>query len=123
MAGSKLGPKARRGMTKAGLVDAVYERHGGLTKSEAAEVVDTIFKTVKSTLVDGRPVKITNFGVFEVVKRPERAGVNPVSGERIRIPTQKGLNFRPSDRLKQVVKDPEGPGGAGRDTDDRRTDS
>ena len=101
----KLGSKARRGMTKAGLVDAVYERHGGLTKSEAAEVVDTIFKTVKSTLVDGRKVKITNFGVFEVVSRPERAGVNPVSGERIRIPTQKGLNFRPSDRLKQVVRE------------------
>ncbi len=37
-------------MTKADLVDAVYERHGGLTKDEAAEIVDTIFKTVKSSL-------------------------------------------------------------------------
>ena len=54
------------GVTKADLVDVVYDRHGGLTKDEAAEVVDVIFRTVKTSLADGRPVRIKNFGTFEV---------------------------------------------------------
>jgi len=92
-----------RGLTKADLIDAVYDRHGGLTKNEATEIVDTIFKTVKITLGDGRPVRIKNFGSFEVTARPGRVGVNPTSGEKIFIPPHKGLNFRPARRLRSTV--------------------
>jgi nucleoid DNA-binding protein len=86
-------------MTKADLVDVVYQLHGGLTKDEAAEIVDTIFRTVKTSLRDGRTVKIKNFGTFEVMARPGRTGVNPVSGEKIFIEPHKGLSFRPARRL------------------------
>ena len=92
-----------RGRTKADLIDAVYQRHGGLTKDEAAEVVDAIFKTVKSSLLHGRTVKIKNFGTFEVCKRPGRAGVNPSSGEKIFIPEHSGLTFRPARNLKDTI--------------------
>ena len=68
------------GITKADLVDVVYDRHGGLTKDEAAEIVDTIFRTVKTSLADGRPVRIKNFGTFEVTRRPGPDGGQP--GER-----------------------------------------
>jgi len=90
-------------MTKADLIEAVYDRHGGLTKGEAAEIVEAIFHTVKSSLRDGRTVRIKNFGTFEVTRRPGRVGVNPVSGEKIFIPPHKGLAFRPARRLKDVV--------------------
>ena len=87
--------KPRAGLTKADLTDLVYRRHGGLTKNEAAEIVDRIFTTVKTNLLDGRAVKIQNFGVFEVLSRRGRRGVNPASGESIFIPPHKGLSFRP----------------------------
>lgn len=93
----------RQGLTKADLIDAVYERHGGLTKSEATEIVEAIFNTVKTTLVDGRPVRIKNFGSFEVTRRKGRYGVNPASGEKIFIPPHKGLSFRPARRLRTPV--------------------
>jgi nucleoid DNA-binding protein len=92
-----------RGLTKADLVDAVYERHGALTKDEAAEIVDAIFGTVKHNLERGRTVKIKNFGVFEVAERAGRVGVNPTSGEPLFIPPHKGLAFRPAARLKKQV--------------------
>ena len=95
----------RQGTTKADLVDAVYRRHGALTKSEAAEVVDAIFRTMKSTLQDGRSVRIRNFGAFEVTERSGRTGVNPASGQRIHIPAHTGLTFRPSRNLKTVIVD------------------
>lgn len=91
------------GKTKADLIDAVYRRHGGLTKQEAAEVVEAIFSTVKTSLGDGRSVRIRNFGVFELTERSGRTGVNPTSGERLYIPPHRGLNFRPSRSLKAVV--------------------
>lgn len=93
----------RRGLTKADLIDVVYERHGGLTRDEAAEIVDKIFMTMKSTLGDGRAVRIQNFGAFEVKKRKGRMGVNPASGEKMFIPPHKGLSFRPSRRLKKAT--------------------
>lgn len=96
-------PDDRQGMTKADLVDAVYERHGGLTKDEAAEIVDAILKTVKTSLRRGRTVRIKNFGTFEVTARPGRVGVNPVSGEKIFIRPHKGLSFRPARRLMDVM--------------------
>jgi len=97
--------KGRKGLTKADLVDAVYHRHGGLTKSEAAEIVGQIFSTVKTTLVDGRPVRIKNFGSFEVSPSPGRVGVNPLSGEKLFIPAHNRLHFRPARQLRSVVKD------------------
>lgn len=93
----------RQGLTKADLIDVVYHRHGGLTRDEAAEIVDTIFLTVKSTLGDGRAVRIQNFGAFEVQDRKGRMGVNPSSGEKMFIPPHKGLSFRPSKRLKKAT--------------------
>lgn len=91
--------------TKADLVDAVYRRHGALTKNEAAEVVEAIFDTVKTSLGDGRSVRIRNFGVFEVTQRSGRTGVNPASGQKMFIPPHTGLAFRPSRNLKSVLDD------------------
>lgn len=98
----------RKGLTKADLTGAVYDRHGGLTKGEAAEIVDAIFQTVKTSLVDGRPVKIRNFGVFEVKARAGKRGIDPSSGRPIEIPPRRGLAFRPSVGLKETVDRPKG---------------
>ena len=95
--------KTRAGKTKADLVDSVYERHGGVTKNEAAQIVDAIFSTVKTALSDGRPVRIKNFGVFDIKSRPSRRGVNPSSGEEILIQPSRGLSFRPARLLKKLV--------------------
>ena len=96
----------RSGKTKADLVDVVYDRHGGLTKDEAAEIVDAIFHTVKSSLGSGRTVRIKNFGTFEITDRPGRVGVNPVNGEKIFIRPHKGLSFKPARRLRDEEKKP-----------------
>ena len=96
------------GLTKADLIVAVYKRHGGLTKAEATSIVEAIFSTVKTTLAGGRQVRIKNFGTFAVTRRPGRTGVNPLSGEKIFIPSHFGLVFRPARNLRREVAP--GPG-------------
>lgn len=87
-------------MTKAGIVNDVYERVG-VTKKEAAEYVDAVFDAMKETLQDGEDVKISGFGKFEVRQKGERVGRNPRTGEEIMIPERKVPRFK----VSQVLKD------------------
>ena len=61
-------------MTKAEIIDAVYEKVGGFSKKEAAEVVEAVFDTMKDVLADGEKIKISGFGNFVVRAKKERVG-------------------------------------------------
>lgn len=95
-----------RGRTKAFLVERVYDRHGALTKPEAAAVVDALLGAMKGALIGGRRVRIQNFGVFEVVERAGRAGINPADGRPLFIPPHRGLSFRPAKSMREQVEQP-----------------
>ena len=104
MSANKINNRSRQGLTKAELVKRIYQLHGGLTRREAADVVDQIIQAMKTSLLDGRSIKIQNFGVLEVTEREGRSGVDPSSGDRIFIPSHRGLSFRPSPRLKSTIE-------------------
>ena len=87
-------------MTKAGIVNSVYERVG-VTKKEAAEFVEAVFETMKETLEDGDSIKVSGFGKFEIRQKGERVGRNPRTGVEIMIPRRKVLRFK----VSQVLKD------------------
>ncbi len=40
-------------MTKADIIEAVYEKVGGFSKKEAAEIVESVFNQIKETLERG----------------------------------------------------------------------
>lgn len=87
-------------MTKAGIVDEVYESVG-ITKKEAADFVEAVFETMKETLEDGEEIKVSGFGKFEVRRKGERVGRNPRTGVEIMIPERRVLRFK----VSQVFKD------------------
>ncbi len=86
-------------MTRDDLAEAVYERHGGLSRRESRDLVDRLLERVKNALVDGDAVRISGFGRFEVVRRRARRGRNPSTGQPIDIAPRRRLIFRPSRRL------------------------
>ncbi|HEX4951032.1 MAG TPA: HU family DNA-binding protein [Blastocatellia bacterium] len=87
-------------MTKADLARAIYERHGGISNQEAQRIVDIIFETIKTRLLEGEEVRIVGFGSLEVVTRRTRRGRNPMTGEDIQLPERRALVFRPSRSMK-----------------------
>ena len=87
-------------MTKADIVDSVYERVG-ITKKEATDYVDAVFEAMKETLENGDELKVSGFGKFEVRQKGERVGRNPRTGVEIMIPERKVLRFK----ISQVLKD------------------
>ena len=71
-------------MTKADIIESVYEKVG-FSKKEAAEVVEMVFDTIKETLERGEKIKISGFGNFLVRDKKSRVGRNPQTGEEIEI--------------------------------------
>lgn len=89
-------------MTKADIIEAVYEQIG-FSKKEAAEVVELVFETMKDTLAAGQKIKISGFGNFVVRAKRARVGRNPQSGDVITITERKVLTFKPSQILKDAL--------------------
>ena len=90
-------------MTKADIVENVYEKVGGFSKKEAAEIVETVFDTIKETLERGEKIKISGFGNFVVRDKNARAGRNPQTGQEITISARRVLTFKPSQVLKVTL--------------------
>ena len=89
-------------MTKADIVEKIYEKVG-FSKKESAELVETVFDLIKTTLEDGDKIKIAGFGNFVVKEKSDRRGRNPQTGEEITIVARKILTFKPSQVLKNVL--------------------
>lgn len=90
-------------MTKADIVEYIYEKVGGFSKKEAAEVVETVFTVMKNTLAANEKIKISGFGNFVVRDKKERIGRNPQTGKPIVIAQRSVLNFKPSQVLKSAL--------------------
>jgi nucleoid DNA-binding protein len=89
-------------MNKSQLVEAVAS-DSGLTKTDSARAIESLLDTVTRTLKKGDEVSITGFGKFSVVKRAARQGVNPRTGERVKIKASKAPKFSAGASLKQAV--------------------
>jgi integration host factor subunit alpha len=102
-------------LTKADLVDRVYERVE-CSKSEATEFVEAVFEAMKQRLEQGEKVKISGFGNFVVSEKRARRGRNPQSGEEIVISGRRVMTFKASQVLKATMNG-EAPPAAESDAD------
>lgn len=91
-------------MTKADLVDQIYEAIGpGVTKKDCAAVVDGFLNAVKRALANEDRIELRGFGTFEVRHRKARMARNPRTGEPVEVPARAVPNFRPSKLWKEYV--------------------
>lgn len=91
-------------MNKAELVESVQKAIGPDTSKAAAErcvaaVVDGIVKGLKKD----KAVQLIGFGTFSVGKRAARQGINPQTGEKIKIKASKTIKFKAGASLKEQV--------------------
>lgn len=91
-------------MTKTELVDVIAGKLA-MKKKDVAPVVDEVFVQIQEALVKGDRCSFTGFGVFRVVERAAREGVNPQKpGEKIHIPARKVPVFRPGKEFRDSIK-------------------
>ena len=90
-------------MTKAEFVDKLAAK-SGLTKKDAASVVDAFTEVITESLKNGEEVQFTGFGKFYCQTREAREGINPQTKEKIKIPASKAPKFSAGTGLKNAVK-------------------
>jgi integration host factor subunit alpha len=101
-------------LTRAHLAEAVYQEVG-LSRSESAQLVDSILTEIGDSLVKDGIVKISSFGTFSVRRKGQRIGRNPKTGEEVPILPRRVLVFRPSQVLKDRINGADSHGGEERD--------
>jgi integration host factor subunit alpha len=111
-------------LTKAELIDSVYEKVG-FSKKEAADLVEMMFESMKEELCKGQSIKISGFGKFRVRAKKARMGRNPQTGDAMVISARKVLTFTPSRILRDGIngKSTALPSSVGEDHDDDDDDN
>ncbi|PIU68987.1 MAG: DNA-binding protein [Armatimonadetes bacterium CG07_land_8_20_14_0_80_40_9] len=90
-------------MNRAELVEAVAGK-AGLSKKAADEALSAVIETITKTLSKGGSVTLVGFGTFKVKKRKARTGINPQTGEKLKISARKVPAFTAGGALKAKVK-------------------
>ncbi len=89
-------------MTKINFVDVLYDRLG-LSRTEALSVIEAIFSEIQNALIEGRDVKLANFGTFSTRDKSARPGRNPKTGEEYEVSARRVVTFVPAPFMRDAV--------------------
>jgi len=73
------------------------------SKAQAERSVEAVIDGIKAGLKKGKTVQLVGFGTFKVVQRKARTGVNPKTGEKIKIKASKNVKFSAGKDLKSKL--------------------
>lgn len=89
-------------VTRADLTEAVY-REIGLSRTESAQLVESVIDHIVDALLRGESVKLAGFGTFSLRDKKERMGRNPKTGKAVPITSRRVLAFKPSQVVRERV--------------------
>ncbi len=86
-------------MNRSDIVEYTRNHFGGgsdLSRKAVREALGFVTGEISQTVLDGKTVKLTGFGTFELRKRADRLGRNPQTGEPLLIKSHRVVVFRPT---------------------------
>jgi integration host factor subunit alpha len=86
-------------LTKAQIVEALFAKNI-FTKTQSAQIIETLFELIKKSLQNGEDVLVSGFGKFSVKEKYQRKGRNPRTGEPITLPSGRVVTFKCSNVLR-----------------------
>lgn len=91
-------------MRKADIVGSIAEKTG-IPKVDILVALETFFKEVKTSLIEGEPVYVRGFGSFILKKRAAKIGRNIKKNVAVEIPEHFIPAFKPAKEFSQAVKE------------------
>ena len=89
-------------LTKAEMAEHLFEELG-LNKREAKDMVEMFFEEIRLSLENGRQVKLSGFGNFDLREKKQRPGRNPKTGDQVHVPPKKIPYFKPGKHLREEL--------------------
>lgn len=90
-------------MRKADVVSSIAEKTG-IPKVDILVTLETFFKEVKTSLIEGEPIYVRGFGSFILKKRAAKVGRNIKKGVSVQIPEHFIPAFKPAKEFMHAVK-------------------
>lgn len=91
-------------MRKADIVGSIAEKTG-IPKVDILVALETFFKEVKTSLIEGEPVYVRGFGSFILKKRAAKVGRNIKKNVAVEIPEHFIPAFKPAKEFVNAVKE------------------
>jgi len=92
-------------VTRRDLARSLFLACDRIAQRQAASLVDQVLEEISETLIRGENVTLCNFGKFVIVKKKERKGRNPRTGDFALVKSRKVVSFRASKYLKAAVSE------------------
>jgi integration host factor subunit alpha len=89
-------------LTRADLAEALHSEVG-LSRADAAQMVEQILDHMCVALSEGQNVKISGFGSFILRDKGGRVGRNPKTGVEVPIDPRRVLTFRASQMMRDRI--------------------
>lgn len=91
-------------MNKNDLILAVQKELGkDVSKAEAQRAISAVLDSLSKGIKKDKTVQLIGFGTFKVASRKARKGINPKTGEQIKIKASKTVRFTPAKALKESL--------------------
>lgn len=90
-------------MTKADVIKTVAEQTG-MDKEVVCTILESLLKSVKQNLSEGRQIYIRGFASFILKKRAAKTGRNISNNTSLEIPEHFIPYFKPSKAFKEMMK-------------------
>ena len=91
-------------MSKAELVTSIQKTLGkDTTAAQAERTLKVVIDGIKAGVKKTKSVQLVGFGTFKVATRKARIGVNPKTGEKIKIKASKTVKFVAGKAFKGVL--------------------
>lgn len=93
---------AKKPLTKADMIDRIA-KDTDISKAQAKTALETFVDMCQKEVKVGRPFRVSGLGTFVLRKVKARKGVNPATGEQIKIKASRRMAFRPSSQVKDLL--------------------
>ena len=92
-------------MNRKQLVEAICSNKeiGDLSKKSIDNILTTTLDIIKKTVKKGDDVSLLGFGTFSKARRKARTGVNPATGEKIKIKAKNVVKFSAGKAWKEML--------------------
>jgi len=88
-------------MIKSELIKIIAAQNQELSLKDAEKLVNKIFDSIATALINGNRVELRGFGAWSTRKRKARSARNPKTGAKVKLKARKTVYFRGGKGLQE----------------------
>lgn len=90
-------------MKRSDIIRTIQVQFKNMRADDAAAVLDAVSDSMIDSIAAGNRIEIRGFGTFQPRMRATKVGYNPVTGDKMYLPANTTILFKPSRELTKKM--------------------